>query len=141
MSFSDFEESAKAAKIATAAFANIEQGMKKLTDTQLAVTQSSRALTQLMAAKSLAEGSDTTQEIVELQVQMTALQRDITELTTRLQTLRYQPTLVRRRTWMPMATRSHNSAPACSLVPIIPRAPYPKLPPPSRVLPNQLGLR
>ncbi|KIM41608.1 hypothetical protein M413DRAFT_27918 [Hebeloma cylindrosporum] len=93
MSFSDFEESAKAAKTATAAFANIEQGMKKLRDTQVAVIRSPRALTQLMAAKSLAEASDTAQEIVKLQVQMTAMQRDITELTTRLQTLRYQSTL------------------------------------------------
>jgi hypothetical protein len=72
---SDFEAGAKAARIAEAAFANIEQGMKKLTDTQLAVTQTSRALTQLMAAKSLAEASAAVQEIVELQVQMTALQK------------------------------------------------------------------
>jgi hypothetical protein len=65
--------------------------MNQLTQTQLAVTQTSRALTSLMAAKSLAEASDTAQEIVELQVQITALKRDVTELTTRLQTLRYQP--------------------------------------------------
>jgi hypothetical protein len=44
-----------------------------------------------MSAKSLAEASDTAQEVVELQVQITALQRDITELTTRLQSLRYPP--------------------------------------------------
>lgn len=88
---SNFEEGAKAARIAETPFANTEQGMKRRTDTELAVTQSSRALTQFMAANSLAEASDTTQKVVKLQVQMTALRKDITELTTRLRTLRYKP--------------------------------------------------
>ena len=90
-SITDFAAAAKASRIAVAAFDNIEEGMNKLTQTQLAVTQSSRALTALMAAKSLAEASDTAQEIVDLRVQMATLQGDITELTSRLQTLRYQP--------------------------------------------------
>ncbi|KIM38820.1 hypothetical protein M413DRAFT_75568 [Hebeloma cylindrosporum] len=90
-SMADFSTAAKKSKIAVAAFDNIEEGMNKLIHTQLAVTQTSRALTSLMAAKSLAEASDTAQEIIELQVQITALQRDVTELTSRLQTLRYQP--------------------------------------------------
>lgn len=74
----DFEAGAKAARIAEAAFINIKQGMKKSTDSQLAITQSSLALTLLMAAKSLAEASNTAQEIVELQIRMTTLQKDIT---------------------------------------------------------------
>ena len=90
-SLTDFTTAAKASKIAVAAFDNIQEGMDKLTKTQLAVTQTSRALTALMAAKSLAEASDTAQEIIELQVQITALKKDVTELTSRLQTLRYQP--------------------------------------------------
>ena len=90
-SITDFAAAAKVSRIAVAAFDNIEEGMNKLTQTQLAVTQSSRALTALMAAKSLAEASDTAQEIVDLRVQMATLQGDITELTSRLQTLRYQP--------------------------------------------------
>ncbi|KIM41583.1 hypothetical protein M413DRAFT_445557 [Hebeloma cylindrosporum] len=89
-SMTDFSSAAKASTIAVAAFDNIEEGMNKLTQTQLAVTQFSRSLTALMAAKSLAEASDTAQEIVDLRVQLATLQRDITELTLRLQTLRYK---------------------------------------------------
>ena len=85
----DFKKAAGVANIADAAISNIEDGINKLTQTQLTVTQTSRALTTLMAAKSLAESSDTAQEVVELQVQITALQKDIAELTTRLQSLRY----------------------------------------------------
>jgi DNA-binding ferritin-like protein len=65
-SMTDFSTAAEASKIAVAAFDNIEEGMNQLTQTQLAVTQTSRALTALMAATSLAEASDTAQEIVEL---------------------------------------------------------------------------
>ena len=90
-SMTDFRAAATASNIADAAFVNIKEGMDLLSQTQLAVTQTSRALTSLMAAKSLAEASDTAQEIVELRVQITTLQRDVTELTSRLQTLRYPP--------------------------------------------------
>jgi len=99
----DFKKSAQVAKLADAAFDNIEQGMKKLTDAQLAVTQSSRALTQLMAAKSIAEASDTAQEIIETNIQVAAITKDISELTTRLQALRYKPN--------PSTTPSDPSAP------------------------------
>ena len=85
----DFKKAASKANIAETAIGNIQDGINQLTQAQLTVTQTSRALTTLMAAKSLAESSDTAQEVVELQVQITALQKDITELTTRLQSLRY----------------------------------------------------
>ena len=88
-SLNDFKDAAKKANIADAAIDNINDGIDKLIQTQLTVTQTSRALTTLMAAKSLAESSDTAQEVIELQVQIAALQKDIAELTTRLQSLRY----------------------------------------------------
>ncbi|KAF8165904.1 hypothetical protein B0H34DRAFT_780581 [Crassisporium funariophilum] len=87
----DFKPAARVAKIADKAFEKIEVGMKTLADAQLAVTKTSRALTQLMSAKSLAEASDTAQEIITLTCEITALTKDIAELTTRLQSLRYKP--------------------------------------------------
>ncbi|KAF8956725.1 hypothetical protein BDZ97DRAFT_154780 [Flammula alnicola] len=88
----DFVPAARNAKILDAAFDKIEKSMKALTDAQLAVTKTTRALTQVMAAKSLAEASDTSQEIVETNVKIAALTKDISELTTRLQSLQYHPT-------------------------------------------------
>ncbi|KAF9525728.1 hypothetical protein CPB83DRAFT_885381 [Crepidotus variabilis] len=86
----DFVASAKAAKIADVAFDQIETGMKKLTDAQLSVQKSSRSLTQLLAQKSLAEATDTTQEITETTVMITGITKDLNELTARLQSLRYK---------------------------------------------------
>ena len=86
----DFTKSAKAAKIADAAFTNIEQGMGKLTSAQLSVTQASRAYTRLLSAKVLAEATDTTNETILITTQINSLNKDIAELTARVKALRYK---------------------------------------------------
>ncbi|KAF8149916.1 hypothetical protein B0H34DRAFT_667269 [Crassisporium funariophilum] len=87
----DFKIAAKKAGIPETAYYDIEKGMAKLTTSLLSVAQASRAVTQLMTSKSLASATDNSQEIIQLNIEITSLTKDITELTTRLQSLRYKP--------------------------------------------------
>ena len=87
---SDFTNAADNAKIAKAAFANIEVGMGKVTSAQLSVTQASRAYTRLLSAKVLAEATDTANETILITTQITSLNKDIAELTARVRALRYK---------------------------------------------------
>ncbi|PPQ73207.1 hypothetical protein CVT24_010024 [Panaeolus cyanescens] len=82
-----FKKKAGDAGVAEDAYQGIENGMQALSAKQLTVTQASRAVAQLAAAKTLASASDTTQEIVQINVAMTSLQREIDELTARIQTM------------------------------------------------------
>ena len=87
---SDFTKAAKTAKIADAAFTNIQEGMGKVTSAQLSVTQASRAYTRLLSAKVLAEATDTTNETILITTQINSLNKDIAELTARVRALRYK---------------------------------------------------
>ncbi|KAF9530520.1 hypothetical protein CPB83DRAFT_882060 [Crepidotus variabilis] len=86
----DFVFAAKKQHIVVAAVDNLEAGMEKVTKASLDVQRYSRSLTQLMAEKSLAEATDTSQEITETTLRITALNKDISELTARAQSLRYK---------------------------------------------------
>jgi hypothetical protein len=56
-----------------------------------AVNSASRAYSQALSAVTLAEATDTSQEITTVTLQIDVIRREITELTTRVQALRARP--------------------------------------------------
>ena len=65
--------------------------MNKTTAAQEVVNSASRAYSQALLAVTLAEATDTAQEITAITLQMDAVRKEITELTTRVQALRGSP--------------------------------------------------
>ena len=77
--------------IVESAFTGIEAAMNKTTAANEVVNSASRAYSQALSAVTLAEATDTAQEITAITLQMDAVRKEITELTTRVQALRGSP--------------------------------------------------
>ena len=86
---SAFKEAAKLLDIKEKLYGGIEGAMKKVGDAQVAVVNASRSYTTLLAKVTAAEATNTTLEEKELTMQITSLQSDVTELTTRLKLVRF----------------------------------------------------
>lgn len=76
-----------AGDVATAFLKNLPDEMQKVQQAQDALTQSSRALSQMMAAQALAEATDTRQQQQQLTLQIQSLTGELKELQTRWQVL------------------------------------------------------
>jgi hypothetical protein len=87
--FKEFQSAADKLGIVTKLFEGIEVAMKKVGEAQVAVIKASRAYTTLLAEIAAAEASDSNLEEKQLTLQINALQRDVTELTTRFKSLRF----------------------------------------------------
>ena len=89
--FSVFVTQARLFGIAESAFNGIEDSMKKATAAHDAVNSTSRAYSQALSAVTLAEATDTSQETTSITLQIDAVRKEITELTTRVQVMRASP--------------------------------------------------
>jgi hypothetical protein len=84
----DFVAVAQSFKISDDLFKDIDKGMKKLTDAQSAVTTASRVYSRLVAQKALAEATDTEKEKAQISIEVAALTKELSELTSRCAALR-----------------------------------------------------
>ena len=84
-------QAAKFNIIESAKFTGTEAAMNKTTAAHEIVNSASRAYSQALLAVTLAEATDTAQEITAITLQMDAVREEITELTTRVQALRGSP--------------------------------------------------
>jgi len=89
--YGDFVKQATKFNILESAFTGIEAAMNKTTTAHEVVNSASRAHSQALSAVTLAEATDTAQEITAITLQMDAVRKEITELTTRVQALRGGP--------------------------------------------------
>jgi hypothetical protein len=89
--FSLFVTQARLFGIAESSFNGIEDSMKKLTAAHDAVNSTSRAYSQAVSAVTLAEATDTSQETTSIRLQIDAVRKEISELTTRVQALPANP--------------------------------------------------
>ncbi|EDR10049.1 uncharacterized protein LACBIDRAFT_325617 [Laccaria bicolor S238N-H82] len=85
----EFTTAAKSLNIVPSLYTGIEGAMQKVGGAQVAVVNASRAYTTLLSEVTAAEASDSTLEQKELTMQITSLQSDVTELTTRIKFLRF----------------------------------------------------
>ena len=85
----EFVSAASALNIAAKLYEGIDGAMKKAGEAQVAVVNASRAYTTLLAEIAAAQAADSNLEDKQLTLQINALQRDVTELTTRLKSLRF----------------------------------------------------
>ena len=74
--------------IVDSALTTLVNGMEKVAGAQQALTSASRVFTQALAAKALASATDTQQQQQEIQFQITSINKDIDELTTRARALK-----------------------------------------------------
>ena len=79
----ELETTAGKLKIAGAALDDLKKGMTLVADAQKNLTKASRAFSQLLAAKALAEATDTQVQQKQIQLQITSLNKSIEELTAR----------------------------------------------------------
>ncbi|EDR09399.1 uncharacterized protein LACBIDRAFT_318946 [Laccaria bicolor S238N-H82] len=86
---SEFVSAATTLNIVAKLYDGIEGAMKKTGEAQVAVINASRAYTTLLAEIAAAQAADSNLEDKQLTLQINALQRDVTELTTRLKSLRF----------------------------------------------------
>ena len=84
----EFDAAAALYQLSQADFEGIGAAMKKVTDAQSAVTKASRAYSRLLSAKALANATDTENAKTQLNLDITAITKDLTELTARRQALR-----------------------------------------------------
>ena len=89
--YSAFTGQAQKFGIAENLFAGIEEAMNKTTAAHDVVNSASRAYSQALSAVTLAEATDTTQEVTTITLQIDVIRKEITELTTRVQALRPNP--------------------------------------------------
>jgi hypothetical protein len=84
----EFDAAAALYQLSQADFEGIGAAMKKVTDAQSAVTKASRAYSRLLSAKALANATDTENAKTQLNLDITAITKDLAELTARRQALR-----------------------------------------------------
>ena len=86
-----FLSNAKILNIPETSFNGIEESMQKATAAHDTVNSASRAYSQALSAVALAEATDTTRETTSITLQIDAVRKEITELTTRVQALSASP--------------------------------------------------